>query len=196
MRACLSSQSLQCQTLVTAKEEQIRVLNEQLDSARATAELQVRALRSQATYIRSLKDDLERSRVSAWPSPAGLDAELLLGPSSPDSIFELDAFSTDQGFDQSSRRGLDRSVYGDPDQHPAEGLDQHSCPRRAQDEDHQDGLAQDPFDGLAPLLALAETAAIVNHTAAGDDTTPQSAESSLKRKAEDIAGVVKKARPA
>ncbi|KDN62826.1 hypothetical protein CSUB01_10393 [Colletotrichum sublineola] len=114
-----------------------------------------------------------QSRVPSWSPPAGPDAEILLGPSSPDSVLKLDSFSTGQGFDQCSRQGLDRRVYGNPDRNSPEGLDQ--CSHGAQDEDHQNGLEQDPFDGLGPLLALAETAAgctAVNHMAAGDDTTP------------------------
>ncbi|KAK2051261.1 hypothetical protein LY76DRAFT_640217 [Colletotrichum caudatum] len=191
MLAHFSSQSLQCQTLFAAKEEEARVLREQLDSARATIELQVRALNSQATYIRSLEFDRTRSRVSSWPSPAGLDAELLLSPSFPNSASKLGSFSTGQDFDQCSRQGLAQRSY--------RGFGQHSPEGRAQDNDHQDSLSQDPFDDLAPLLVLAEAAVertTVNHTAAGDNITPLSAESSPKRKAEDIAGVVKKARPA
>ncbi|GKT88559.1 hypothetical protein Ct61P_06409 [Colletotrichum tofieldiae] len=178
MFGCLS----QWQTVVIAKDEEIHALRSQLDSVKAANEQQTQALNSQMVYIRSLEYDLARSRVSPRPSSAAsLDSYLLLASDSPGSDDEPRSLAKGHTSDQGSHEGLLQRCH------------------EAHEPCSLDGLDQDPFHGLAPLLALAETAAdgaTVGHTTAGAGTAPESAESTRKRKAEDVAGVAKRARSA
>ncbi|KAK2038265.1 hypothetical protein LZ31DRAFT_130266 [Colletotrichum somersetense] len=153
--ACL----LQWQALVISKDEEIYALKSQLDSIKTANKQQTQALNSQTVYIQSLEYDLARLRVSPRPSlTASFDSYLLLGLDSAGSDGKPRSIAIGQVFDQG----------------PHEGLLQH-C-HEAHEGYSLGSLDPDPFQGLAPLMALAETAmggATVGYTAACG-TAPES----------------------
>ncbi|KAK1502581.1 uncharacterized protein CCOS01_17108 [Colletotrichum costaricense] len=177
MFACLS----QWQMLVVAKDEEIHALRAQLDGIQSTNEQQSQTLNHQTVYIRGLEYDLARSRAAPRPSSvASFDSYLLLASDPLGSVDEPRSLSPGQTFKQGS--------HGDILQH-SEGAMTVPC--------SLEGLEPIPFEGLAPLLALAETAASSatgGPIAAGISAAPESAEATRKRKAVDVAGVAKKAR--
>ncbi|KDN71875.1 hypothetical protein CSUB01_09608 [Colletotrichum sublineola] len=143
----------QCQAVVVSNEEEIHALKSQLDSIRTAYEQQTQVVNNQTVYIRSLEYDLARSRVSPRPSSAAsVDSYLLLASDPADSDGELHSLAMGQTIDQGPHKGLLQGSHEAPEQYSL------------------DGLGQDPFQGLAPLMALAEHAiggAAVDHPTAG-----------------------------